>query len=352
MRKINLFVKFSIIITLCLVFLGCTIIALEAYSSSFGRVEELSETHDFLTYFFWKDIDQVKYSREEVRFNSSGNKLQGFIYGKSNNNGLVIISHGLGGTADCYFPMIMYFVDKGWYVFAYNNTGVSGSEGESIRGLTQSVIDLDSALKYAKNSRALNGLPVMLVGHSWGGYAVCAVLNYDHNVKAVISFEGYNNGSDVFNELGRSEVGFLFGILKPQFWAIEKQLFGDTAKLTAIDGINKSGIPVMIVQSSDDDVISPKTTSIYAYRNKITNPRVEIVYLDGEDAAGHEFAFCSKGQREYMKWADSSWETYKSANSNASKLQWAEEIGFDKIKANELNMELMEWIDDLFNNTK
>jgi dienelactone hydrolase len=113
----------------------------------------------------------------------------------------------------------MYFVDKGWRVFAFNNTGVSGSEGESIRGLTQSVIDLDAALTYVKNSNALNGLPIMLVGHSWGGYAVTAVLNYNHNIKAVVSFAGYNNGSELFKNIAVSEVGGVYYLISPQSWA-------------------------------------------------------------------------------------------------------------------------------------
>jgi dienelactone hydrolase len=282
-------------------FIGCTIIVLEVYSSSFGRVEELSGNDvASMWYYIWNDIDHTKYSRKEVRFNSGENKLQGFIYGEANDNGLVIISHGLGGTADAYFPMIIYFVDKGWRVFAYNNTGVSGSEGESIRGLTQSLIDLDAALSYVESSDELNYLPVMLVGHSWGGFAVCAVLNKDHNVKAVVSFAGYNTVSELLKENVMSIVGGIYYMLYPQFWAIEKQLFGDIAKLTAIDGINKSGIPTIIVQCANDNVITPNGTSIYAHRGKITNPNALIIYREGEDATGHEYTFCSKNRKHIL----------------------------------------------------
>jgi len=351
MKKQKNIVRIAIIASLCLVFAGCTIAALEVVSQSFGRVEGFSE-NEFTTYHTWKEIDQDKYPREEVHFNSGGNRLQGFIYGGSNNNGLVVISEGLGGTADDYFPMIMYFVDKGWRVFAFNNTGVSGSEGESVRGMTQSVVDLDAALTFIEDSDLFNGLPVMLAGHSWGGYAVCAVLNYSHNVKAVVSFAGYNKGSDVVNEQGAAMVGGIFSIFTPQMWAIEKQIFGDTANLTAVDGINKSGIPVMIVQCSNDDVITPNGTSIYAHRGKITNPNAEIIYRDGEYATGHEYTFCSKAQKEYMDGVNKNWETYKAENVNPSKFQFANEIGFDKDLANELDAALMERINVFFNNAK
>ncbi|MDR2942043.1 MAG: alpha/beta hydrolase [Treponema sp.] len=351
MKKRNKMARIIFIITLCFVFFGCTIAALEIYSSSFGRVEEFPE-NEFFPYHRYKEIDQYKYPREEVHFNSCGNKLQGFIYGNGNNNGLVVISEGLGGTADDYLPMIMYFAGKGWRVFAFNNTGVSGSEGESVRGLSQSVIDLDAALTYIENSDKFAGLSVMLAGHSWGGHAVCAVLNYNHRVSAVVSFAGYNKGSDMIKENGVSMVGGFFYIFTPQMRALEKQLFGDTANLTAVGGINKSGIPVMIVQCSDDNAIKPGTTSIYAHRKEITNPHVEIIYRDGEDATGHEYTFCSKAQKEYYNWANKSWETYKAENKNATKLQWANVINFDKDLVNELDPDLMERINVLYNNAK
>jgi pimeloyl-ACP methyl ester carboxylesterase len=258
-------------------------VALELYTQTFGRIEETAD----MEYAVWEEKNPVKYSREEVYFNSGGNKLQGFIYGRGNANGLVVVSEGLGSTADGYLPMIMYFVDKGWRVFAFNNTGVGGSEGESVRGLTQSVIDLDAALTYIENSGGFNGLPVMLAGHSWGGYGVCAVLHYNHDIKAVVSFAGFNSSGEIFQEQGIAMTGSWYYMLKPQMWIIEKQLFGDLTNLSAVDGINKSGIPVMIVHCANDEVIPAHTTSIYAHRAKITNPYVEIVYREGEDAAGH-----------------------------------------------------------------
>jgi len=347
MIKLIIFIKIIIIVLICLLFFCRAILARKVYSHTFGRIEEVPD-NIFHTYITWKDIDQNKYSRETVYFNSGGNMLQGFIYGGSNSNGLVIISQGLGNTADHYLAMILYFADNGWRVFAYNNTGVSGSQGKSVRGLTQSLFDLDAALNFVNNSSSLNNLPVMLVGHSWGGFAVCAILNYNHKINAVVSFAGFNNGNEVINELGVSRVGRLYNILSRNVEVIEKRMFGDAAKLTAVDGINNVNIPVMIVQSSDDDVIFANSISIYAHRNKVTNPRAEIIFLYGENASGHEFVFCSDKQREYLDWAVASWRAYRAANRNASRNQWAKDINFDVFKANALNIELMDRINKLF----
>jgi len=354
LKKQKIKAAFFILTVLFFIFAGCTIITLEMYSQAFGRIDGMIEG-EFTTYFTWSEIDQNRYSREEVRFNSHGNRLQGFIYGRSNNKGLVIISHGLGGSADHYLPMIKFFVDNGWRVFAYNNTGTAGSEGEGVRGLTQSVIDLDSALTFVSNSQMFAGLPVMLVGHSWGGFAVCAVLNFDHNVNAVVSFAGFNNSREIFTEVGAALIGGVFYTLRPQLWAIERQLFGNKTRLTAVDGINRSGIPVMIVQTDDDDIVPHDTTSIFAHRHRITNPNVVIVFREGEDATGHEFPFGSIAQRDYMRTARASWEAFsaKIENvTNADFAQWAKEFNFDKSRANELDPALMRRINTFFINSK
>lgn len=136
-------------------------------------------------------------------------------------------------------------------------------------------------LLHVERSDDFNGLPIMPVGHSWGGYAVSAVLNYDHNINAVVSF----SGSEVFEEQGALIIGNVF-------------------------------------------------------------------YLDGEDIAGHVFVFYSKKQREYMNQTREDWEAYKANHGSASKLQWAREIKFDKNLANELNINLMDRINDLFSDAR
>jgi len=277
-------IKFIFIILICIAYTGCTVIALELYSGVFERYDGHGPFDS------WID----DYPREEVRFYSGENKLQGFIYGGENDKGLVVISPGIYSYADEYDKMIIYLVDNGWRVLSYNNTGVDGSEGSSMFGLTQGVIDLNAALNYVKNTNALNSMPVMLIGYSLGGYSVCAVLNYYHNVKAVVSLAGFNSTQEVTEYQAVAEVGGIYQLISPQILAVEKQIFGDTAKLTAVDGINKTDIPVMLVLCSDDEIIPVNTISIYAHRESITNPNLEIVYLDGEDAFGHYFKYYPK----------------------------------------------------------
>ena len=266
-----------VIIIINLVFSGCTIIALEVYSDVFKRIEANSSID------FWKN----GYPREEFHFYSGKNKLQGFIYGSENDKGLTVISHGLQTYADENFRMIMYLVENGWRVFSYNNTGVAGSKGSSMIGLSQGLLDLKAALNYIENKSEFDDMPVMLIGYSWGGYSVCAVLNFNYRINAVVSLAGFNSIKDVMEKQAVDAIGGIYHLFSPQTLELENQLFGETVKLTAVDGINKTHIPVLIVISSDDDIIPPNSISIYAHLKKITNPFAEYLYLEGEDSGGH-----------------------------------------------------------------
>jgi len=287
--KKNLNIKIVFLLSLCVIFSGCTVVMLGLFSDVFDRFDGHGPFDSWVS----------DYPREEIFFYSGRNRLQGFIYGGDYNKGLIVISPGIYSYADEYDKMIRFLVDNEWRVFSYNCTGVDGSEGDSMRGLTQGILDLDAALTYIGNNDYFNDLPVMLAGFSWGGFSVCAVLNYNHNVKAVVSFAGFNSTQEAMEHQIVEEVGGIFYIISPQLWALEKQLFGDTAKLSAVDGINKSNIPVMLVLCYDDDIIPPNTISIYAHRNRIINPNFTYLYLDGDDAFGHYFKNYPEGKELY-----------------------------------------------------
>jgi alpha-beta hydrolase superfamily lysophospholipase len=67
----------------------------------------------------------------KVLFKSGRNELSGWFYGEDNDNakGLIIISHAMGVTSEYYLPEIMYFADRGYKVFAFDNTGYGYNKG-------------------------------------------------------------------------------------------------------------------------------------------------------------------------------------------------------------------------------
>ena len=186
-----------------------------------------------------------------------GQRLTGYLYSAgSDQHGVVVIAHGFGGGGhNSYMDAADYFAKHGYYVFAYDATGCDKSEGNGVGGVPQGVIDLDHAISFVENNDDISDLPIVLFGHSWGGYSVCSVLNYHPEVKAVIECSGFDRSSDMFESGGKSQAGEVIYAMTPFIRIYERIKYGKYASDTAIDGFRASDASVMIVHSADDSVI-------------------------------------------------------------------------------------------------
>ncbi|MDE7260705.1 MAG: lysophospholipase [Oscillospiraceae bacterium] len=222
---------------------------------------------------YW-DVEE-QYSREEVSFLSGKNRLYGHLYGAGNPGGLVVISHGMGGGEESYLAEALYFVDQGYQVLCYSNTGCWDSEGKTSIGLNQSVLDLDAALTWVEGESRFDGVPVFLYGHSWGGYAVAAVFHFGHDIAASASVAGFNEAMPMIIEWGRDMLGPLIYAEYPFIWLNQRMTFGDTFGLTAVDAINSTDTPVLILHGDGDETVGYDTVSIISQKDRITNPNVQ-----------------------------------------------------------------------------
>jgi len=220
--------------------------------------------------------------REKVILKSGKNELCCWFYPAPEAKGIAVLAHGLYSCADDYLYITARFAEEGYAVFAMNNTGSCESGGKSLRGLPQAVIDLDIALKYLEDREDTRALPFMLFGHSWGGYAVCAVMNYDHpNVKAVASVAGFNSSAEASLETVRGYIGPLVYAEYPYFQAYSRLLFGNAAFFTAADGINKSGADFLIMHGDADATLDIERNSVVSHKGEITNPNARYIIAEG-----------------------------------------------------------------------
>jgi pimeloyl-ACP methyl ester carboxylesterase len=262
--------------------MGITIFLFNTY---FGR-NDLKADDIALNY---NDIDSGKYPRQIINFKSGANMLQGYVYGHENTKGLIIIAPGIASGADSYLAETMYFVDNGWRVFAFDGTGTRKSEGKGIRGLTQTKIDLGAALEYIEQDAEFANLPIMLYGHSMGGYAVTAILKtHKDDIAAVMCVSGFNSPIDTMYAQAKAVTGFYANIEYLYIWLYNTAIFCKDANITAVDGINATDTPVMIIYGTADDIVPYDSIGIYAYRQKITNPNVTFVACDENFRNGHD----------------------------------------------------------------
>lgn len=221
-----------------------------------------------------------------------GQKLAGYAYYKDGlvPHGVVIISHGLGPGGQCiYMDVADYFTSHGYLAFAYDATAMDRSEGNSAHGLPQGVIDLQYAIDYVKHDSVMGKYPVVLFGHSWGGYAVAAVLNVHPDVKAVISVSGFSRTETLLKPC-YSSFGILRGLIISDTRLFEKMRFGKYADYSGIGGFARTDAGILIIQSSDDQNV-PVSAGYDLYYGKFKdNPRFAFRLYENK---GHLFIYYS-----------------------------------------------------------
>ncbi|MBP0971753.1 MAG: alpha/beta hydrolase, partial [Oscillospiraceae bacterium] len=252
------------------------------------------------TAFGWYPAFAAAYPREEVTFPSGDLMLKGWIYGAENTDKLIVFAHGIGSGHEAYVNQLCWFVDRGWCVFAYDAAGSGDSPGDSSVGLVQSALDLDSALSFAEQDPRLKKMPKVLLGHSWGGFAVGGVLNFDHDVKAAVSLSGYAYPLEMLNQGAVNVIGKTGAKLFRPFAALyNKMVFGRYAGLNAVDGINKANIPFLAVHGESDGFVL-YSLGIISQQDRITDPYAEYETISG-DFSHHNDYFHSEECNRYVK---------------------------------------------------
>ena len=244
-----------------------------------------------------------------------GQLLAGYLYSVGEGqHGVVVMAHGFGGGGhNSYMDCAYFFARHGYYVFAYDATGTDKSEGEGVGGVPQGVIDLDHAISFAEDNDTLRNLPIVLFGHSWGGYSVCSVLTYHPEVRAVIECSGFNCSSDMFESGGKEQAGDLIYAMTPFVKIHERIKFGKYAANTAMDGFDASDAPVMIVHSADDDVIGIEYGCDKYYEKYKDDPRFTFIRFE------------DRGHNDILNDPD---DTYKE-EFNAEFDQWLDTLDYD-----------------------
>jgi len=293
-KKRVLMIAGIVVALIAAMFAAATAIVAVNMDKQFGR-GDYPDARLSLDYYY--DHYSDWYPREEVRFMSGENELHGFIYGAKNDKALLVFAHGIGCGHEDYMKELLWFVDKGWRVFAYDATGSGYSKGEGTMGLPQSALDLDAALTFIENDSRFNSMPIFLMGHSWGGYAVTAALNFDHKIAGAASISGYAVPVEMIYEFSADVVGNARPLIYPSIVLYNKLRFGEFAGLSAVDGINRSDTPVLILHGTNDSMIGYNESSIISKRGEITNPNVQYITLEG---ITHTGMFYTKEALEYV----------------------------------------------------
>lgn len=212
-------------------------------------------------YFEYLSQENPNFIKEDVSFPSTdGQLLSGAFYRQSTTSeckGLIIWVHGMGVNHENYLGEIEYMTLEGYTVFSYDNTGVNASEGDSLKGLTQSPLDLQQALQYVYELEEFNDMPNILIGHSWGGFAVATVSQLDlpRPVDGIVSLAGFWKNINVLKDIAHAHIGDAVNLMSPYLNMYEKFIFGDYVELNGVDGLKNSTAEVLFIHSENDSVV-------------------------------------------------------------------------------------------------
>ncbi len=305
----------------------------------------------------WQSYDVEEFdglTLEICRFTSDkGQSLCGYHYKNKDigeARGLVVMAHGFGGGGhNAYTNLADYFASNGYLVFAYDVTGNDLSEGDSVGGLPQGVIDLDYALRYVKSLERYRDLPIVLFGHSWGGYSVGAVLELHTDIEAVVSVSGFDLSSDMLEQGGREYVGAFVGICLPYVKFYDKLKFGEYSSYSASGGFASSDAGVMIIHSRDDSTVLPSYGYDGYYSAFSENERFEFIELE---TRGHNYVFYSDESQTYRDELNRSYTEYVEAHGGEYNAEIKTEFMdkyLDKDLCYEFDSELMGRIIEFYN---
>lgn len=295
------------------------------------------------------DFDGLKANRYEFTSNNN-QRLVGYKYYVDGvtPQAVVVIAHGFGGGGhNSYMDCANYFAHNGFWVFAYDATANDESDGKAVGGLPQGIIDLDYAIDYVESLAEFRNLPIVLFGHSWGGYSVANVLNYHPEVKAVVSIAGFNKSSDLMLAQGVQYAGRASAVMMPYVKAVESSKFGDYAHTTAMDGFANSTAKVMIVQGGQDETVPQQYGYEIYLREYYDNDRFTFVYRGGR---GHNDVYYSEEGIRYIEQInDDYWDYFEGvAPSEEQRAEYIAEHLDRKMWANLIDAKLFAQMVDFY----
>ena len=188
---------------------------------------------------------------------NKGHRLAGYKYSRAGQTpkALFVMVHGLCGSHRNYLDICNFFASHGYAVFAYDATGNGESEGTKVGGFAQGLADLDYVLNYVKKLPEYKDFPIVLWGHSWGGFCVANILNFHSDIKAVVSVSGFDTSTGVLKQFAKVHMGKAAVLLMPYVSLYERICWGKYAKVSGCGGFENSNAKAMIIHSSDDRTV-------------------------------------------------------------------------------------------------
>ena len=275
-RKIVAVIAVILAVFLCLSFVGAGII----FEVIFRRTATTGNRYEY------SRSDGEKYPRSDIEIVSGSELLYGHIYDVADSRGVVLLCSGFHEDSECHLPEVFFLADSGYDVVTFDFTGHGQSSGSGLNGFSQARSDVNAALAYIRSSEVFSDEPVFLFGYSMGAYAAAASLADNDNVCGAVCISAFNDPLGYMYSTGISYAGPIAALGIPFLWLWSRIRCGEDHGMTAIDSINSSGIPVLVLYGSDDETV-PYDQSLYAKEDECTVPKSMFVLVTEPERNRH-----------------------------------------------------------------
>ena len=225
-----------------------------------------------------------------MSFRSGKNRLTGYLWNENGTRGLMIVAHGMGTDIAYYLPEIHHFADAGYRVFAFEYSGYGESTGH-FYGFPQAVYDLKNAIAFIHDG----ALPLILLGHSMGGYAVCTVARcLSCPVSAIVAYAPFYASCEAIRETTHA-MPRCGALVRCAVSLVQRLLFGARHGWNGADGLRAAHAPALILQGREDQEVSCTGCSLYAHRAELAGVAAEFCLVEQPDSSGHMTVIRKKG---------------------------------------------------------
>ncbi|MBP5216346.1 MAG: alpha/beta hydrolase [Bacilli bacterium] len=227
-----------------------------------------------------KDLPALA-NRKEFHFYSGQTRLKGYFYPVKNPKAVVVCCHGLAGMADDNFSLcIDYFVRRGYAAIALDLTASGESGGLGVSGLQQGPLDINALEREIHANSEWRKLPLVLFGHSWGGYSVVASTYFDQSPVAICELSGFSTPVDVMMSFPSEKIGVVAEYTRPSMEKALAERAGEYYDLSAVEAIERANnVDFLLIHGSLDKTVSVRSASLWRCFEGATSGHVRT-YLD------------------------------------------------------------------------
>lgn len=172
-----------------------------------------------------------------------------YLYGEpSAAHGLLVLTYGLRSLPDDHMAEILFFAQNGWAVLLPD----AAATAKGFPAYTAAVI---AAVGYARQTSALSSLPLVMYGHSAGGYGSVGALSRVTGVRAVVAAAAFDRPIDLMTATAESTVGPLADLQVPFLFLYQSMLFGADANASAAEAALSCDVPILLIEGERDEAV-------------------------------------------------------------------------------------------------